>query len=151
MDTVPTDLQTAAQHPVPKWKVPVIVVGIVTGVVVAGVLFFRFIVGWIKGTGAHKEAVAAALADARVRDRLGTPITEDWSITGTASFNGDSGSTGVESTLRGPQGTAMLVDTAWKARGVWHHHVLRVVFPGDPTPLDLCNGVVHCDPAPLAP
>ena len=145
------DPQAAAPPPVAKWKVPLIVAGIVVGLLAAGALFVQFTLGWIKGTGAHKEAIAAAVADARVRDRLGTPITEDWWIEGRVSLDGGSGSSNVESTLRGPRGTATLVDAAWEAQGLWHHSSLRVVFPGALAPLDLCDSAIQCDPAPVAP
>jgi len=75
--------------------------------------------GLLKESPPYKDGVARAVADPRLREALGEPVTVGWWVGGTLRDNGNHGSATFQIPLEGPRGQATLDVAASKSQGTW--------------------------------
>ena len=104
--------------------VAVLVVAAILALSCAGVLWFFSL---FRSSDAYTLALAAARADPRVTERLGTPIEEGYFPTGSIHINGGgSGNASLAIPLSGPKAAGKLYAVARRDAGEWK--LTRLVF-----------------------
>jgi len=119
-----------------KWFVPT---GCFTLMLLFGLfiaLIFSVVLGSIKSSDAYKQAVARARANPTVVEKLGTPITEGYFVSGNINVQNDSGNADLQIPISGPKGKAVIYAVASKRAGQWEYSRLTVAIEGQPE-LDL--------------
>jgi hypothetical protein len=106
-----------------KWFVPTACVGALLAVVAFIVLIVSVVFGFIKSSDAYKVAVERAKASPAVVEKLGTPITEGFFVTGNINVSGPSGRAELAIPISGPKTEATIYVEAVKTAGQWS-------FPG---------------------
>ncbi|MBI1337337.1 MAG: hypothetical protein GC164_10295 [Phycisphaera sp.] len=101
------------------WVVPTAILVPVAGCVGFVWLLLSLIFGIIKSSDAYTHSLAAAQADARVQQAIGSPIHAGMFVTGNINVNGSSGNADISYTVTGPNGQGTLYVTAYKAVGQW--------------------------------
>ena len=84
-----------------------------------------------------KEAFKKALASPAVSEKLGTPISRGWFLSGTWTVGKVSGSATVAIPIYGPRAKGTLFVVAKKDLGVWTFQTLQLAVEGDSERLDL--------------
>lgn len=137
-----------SQAPVPKsnwfqrnwkWFVPIGCAGIIAAMVGFFAVIFMIIMGSIKSSDAFKLAMERAGQDARVQEKLGTPIEAGWFISGNIEVNGPSGKADLSIPIHGPRGKGKLYANAAKSAGQWNFSTLLVEVETDGSRIDLLN------------
>lgn len=101
----------------------VVVVGFILGI-------FWLVTSSFRSSPVYTEAMAAARADSRVVQALGTPIESGWLITGSMSEQGISGDADLVIPISGPRKGGTLYASARKSNGVWQFYTLAVQVDG---------------------
>jgi hypothetical protein len=120
-----------------KWIVPLIVLGgllMLAGFVGALTLT---ILGAMKSSDPYKMALAKARANPEVVAALGTPIQDDWFVTGNISRSGTRGDATLEISIYGPKGKGHIYLDAAKRGGDWTFSELKVKVPDRKFLIDL--------------
>lgn len=96
---------------------------LLAGIFVGGIVFvlgiFTLVMGSIRSSDAAKEAVARAQSNAFITQRLGTPISEGWLVSGSINVSNDSGDADLSIPISGPKGKGTVYVTAKKTTGQW--------------------------------
>lgn len=114
---------TAGVSPPPKpssKRTVAFVIGMcVLGIAVFAGALFVSVENMMRSSDAYKIALSRAQASPCVIDKIGTPTTAGFGITGDISESSDDGSADLEIPLHGPKGKTTLEVSASKAGGVW--------------------------------
>ena len=97
---------------------------LLVGGIVAGA--YGLMVAFVTNHGVYGDAVAAAGADARVKDALGDPVEPSWLLYGTVSSDDQDGSTDLRVQLTGPKAKGWMWLEATKREGTWTRQRLEV-------------------------
>ena len=122
------------------WVQVTIVLGI-CGVVLAlfvGSLFYT-VETMFRSSDAYKIALSRAQASPCIVDKLGSPISAKWMVSGNMSETGQIGSADFEIPIRGPRGHGELDVSATKADGSWTITTLTLIHD---------DGQIHLLPVP---
>ena len=111
---------------------------------------FGFIYSALRSSDPYKNSLAAANADARVVQVLGSPITDRLFITGSFNTIGLRGRAEFALPIKGPKGTATIFAQASKSVGVWNFEVLVVEITGTRERIDLLHEQDYSTPVPTA-
>lgn len=116
-----------------KWFVPAgCLTFIAFGVaLIAGIVLLVF--GALKSSDVYKNAVARAKADPRVAEAIGTPIQEEWFVSGNTEVSGGAGKSDLAIPIHGPKGKAKIYAMTTKSAGEWEYSklVVKVEETGD--------------------
>jgi hypothetical protein len=109
-----------------KWIVPLVVLGgvLILTVFVGGI--FLAIFGTMKSSDPYKMAVARARANQEVVAALGSPIAEEWFVSGNINWSGTRGDASLEIPIYGPKGKGRIYLDASKRGGDWTFSELKV-------------------------
>lgn len=122
-----------------KWLIPVGCLSAVVLIIAVLGLFFTIIMGSIKSSDAFKMAMARAQADARVQQRLGTPIESGWMVSGNIEVSGATGKANLAIPIHGPRGKGKLYADGTKTAGQWSFSTLVVEDERDGSRIDLLD------------
>ena len=122
-----------------KWFVPVGCLTVIAlfAAFVAGIILIA--AGAMKSSDAYKLAMDKAQRDARVTQRLGTPIESGFFVSGSVNVEGTSGKADITIPISGPKGKATIYVDATKFASEWKFNRLEVGFEGDPQRIDLLS------------
>lgn len=120
-----------------KWFLPVIIIGSLAVFIGFIGSIFAIVFGAMKSSGAYKDAVTAAHADARVVDALGSPLKEGIFISGNINLNNSSGNANLSIPISGPKGKGTIHVVASKTNGAWNFSNLSVQVDGKAEKIDL--------------
>jgi hypothetical protein len=131
-----------------RWVLPLGCLGLAVVFGAAAIGVFSLIYGALRSSDPYKNALAAANADTRVVQVLGSPITDQLFITGSFNTNGPRGRAEFALPIKGPKGTATIFAQASKSVGVWNFEVLVVEIAGTRQRIDLLHEQDYSTPAP---
>jgi hypothetical protein len=120
-----------------KWFAPVGCLTVIALFAALVAILVFVVMGAMKSTDAYKLALDKAQKDARVQQRLGTPIEAGWFASGSVNVSGSSGKADLTIPISGPKGKATIYVDATKFASEWKFNKLEVGFEGDPEHLDL--------------
>ena len=84
-----------------------------------------------------REAFSRAQASSAAVERLGSPISREWMVSGTWSVNKVSGNANVAIPIYGPRAKGTLYVVAKKDLGLWTFQTLQLAVDGDNNRVDL--------------
>jgi len=119
-----------------KWFVPTGCFTLILLFCLFMALIFTVVMGSMKSSDAYKQAVAKARANPNVVEKLGTPITEGYLVSGNINVQNDSGNADLQIPISGPKGKAVIHAVATKSAGKWEYSRLTIAIEGQPE-LDL--------------
>jgi len=122
-----------------KWFVPVGCAGIIAVFIGFIAVLFLILMGSIKTSDAFKMALDAAQKDARVQEKLGTPIEAGWFVSGNINVSGATGEANLVIPIHGPRGKGKLYAEGTKSTGQWNFSNLIVEVESDGTRIDLLD------------
>ena len=80
----------------------------------------------MKSTDVYKNALARAKADPAVIEALGSPIKDEFLVSGNTNVNGASGESNLAIPISGPKGKGTIYVSATKLLGRWNYSGLIV-------------------------
>ena len=104
---------------------------ILAGVIAVGALVVGGNTLLFKNADVVQQALAAARANTRVQEELGTPVNIGWLVTGSISTQGISGDADLVIPIQGPKKGGTLYASARKGNGVWQYYTLAVDIDGN--------------------
>jgi Cytochrome oxidase complex assembly protein 1 len=93
----------------------------------------------MKNSDVAKESVLQAQANPLVVQKLGTPITEGWMVSGSVNTSTTSGDADLAVPISGPKGQAKIYVTAQKVSGAWNYSVMEVAIAGNNERINLLS------------
>jgi Cytochrome oxidase complex assembly protein 1 len=127
-----------------------LVVMFVCGVVlVLGI--FTLIMGAMRSSDVVKEGVARAQSNPLVVQRLGTPISQGWLVSGSINVSTGSGNADVAVPISGPKGNGTVYVTGQKIAGIWTYSVIQAAIEGSGERIDLLSGARPAEPQSSTP
>ena len=132
------------------WVVPLGCLGVfcAIGALVICILFFVF--SAVKSSDPYKNALAAANADTRVAQAIGSPITGGLFVSGSFNTSGPTGKADFAVPVKGPKGKATIFAVAAKSLGVWNFEALVVEIAETHKRIDLLDKPGAASRAPRA-
>ncbi|MDP9268072.1 MAG: cytochrome c oxidase assembly factor 1 family protein [Acidobacteriota bacterium] len=129
-----------------KWFVPVGCLTLIAlfAALLAGIVLI--VSGSMKSSDAYKLALDKAQHDARVQQRLGTPIEAGMFASGNINVAGSAGEAGLTIPISGPKGKGTIYVDATKFAGEWKFNRLEVGFDGDEQRVDLLTPPAAASP-----
>ena len=107
------------------------------GAIVFAFGIFALIVSVMRGSDVAKDSVAKAQANAIVAQRLGTPISEGWLVSGSVNVSTGTGDADLAVPISGPKGKGTVYATAHMNAGVWTYDKLQAGIEGSSERIDL--------------
>jgi hypothetical protein len=132
------------------WVVPLGCLGLVSIIVGVAIAILFFVYGTVKSSDPYKNALAAANADTRVVQMIGSPITDRLFATGSFNTSGPTGRADFALPVKGPKGKATIFAVAVKSLGAWHFETLVVEITDTHKRIDLLDKLGTSTPAPSA-
>lgn len=136
MNTYPPSQPPAPQKSSKKWWF--LGCGGCLGIVVVILLVIGFglysVMGLIKKSDAYAEASQRSKNSPVIQEAIGTPIEEQFWVTGAINTNNGAGTADFIIPLSGPKGKAIVTVKATKAAGAaaWEYQVMKAVIVGGP-------------------
>jgi Cytochrome oxidase complex assembly protein 1 len=118
-----------------NWKWLLAAVFVCGAVFVAGI--FTLVMGAMRGSDVAREATARAQANALVGQRLGTPISEGWMVSGSINVSPGSGDADLSVPISGPKGKGTVYVRAQKAGGAWTYNLMEATIEASSERIDL--------------
>lgn len=114
---------------------------LLAGIFVGGIVFvlgvFTLVMGAIRSSDVAKAAVARAQSNTLLTQRLGTPISEGWLVSGSINVADDSGDADLSVPVSGPKGQGKVYVTAQKSAGQWVYNNMVAAVDGSNDRIDL--------------
>lgn len=123
-----------------KWVVPV---GCLTPIIVCGGLITLGVtvgLGAIKSSDVYQQSLAAAQADARVQQALGTPVEPGFLVTGNIDVQNSSGRADLTYPISGPKGGGTVHAMGDMAGGAWTLNLVVVKIDASGEEIDVLAG-----------
>jgi len=98
---------------------------------------FALIMGVVRGSTVAKDSVAKAQSNATVVQRLGTPISEGWLLSGSVNVSSGTGDANLAVPIDGPKGKGTVYAVAHMNEGIWTYDKLQVAIEGSSERIDL--------------
>jgi hypothetical protein len=122
-----------------RWVLPFGCLGL-TGIIgAAAIAVVVLIYGALRSSDPYQNALAAANADTRVVQVLGSPITDRLFVTGSFNTSGPRGRAEFTLPVRGPKGNATIYAVASKSAGYWNFEALAVEVADTRERIDLLH------------
>src|SRR5208282_3416912 len=91
----------------------------------------------MRGSDVAREATARAQAHTLVGQRLGTPISEGWMVSGSINVSPGAGDADLSVPISGPKGKGTVYVKAQKAGGEWTYSLMLATIEGSSERIDL--------------
>lgn len=118
-----------------NWKWLLIAVFACGAVFVVGII--TLVMSAMRGSDVAREATARAQANALVGQRLGTPISEGWMVSGSINVSPGAGDAELSVPISGPKGKGTVYAKAQKAAGEWSYYLMVATIEGSGERIDL--------------
>jgi Cytochrome oxidase complex assembly protein 1 len=128
-----------------NWKWLLAAVFVCGAVFVVGI--FTLVMGAMRGSDVAREATARAQANTLVGQRLGTPISEGWMVSGSINVSPGAGDADLSVPISGPKGKGTVYVKAQKAGGEWTYSLMLATIEGSSERIDLLASAATAVPA----
>ncbi len=132
-----------------NWKWLLAAIFVCGAIFVIGI--FTLIMGAMRGSDVAREATARAQANALLGQRLGTPISEGWLVSGSINVSPDSGDADLSIPISGPRGKGTVYVAAQKIAGTWAYSRMLAAVEGSNEKIDLLAGPTAAEPQSSTP
>ena len=107
------------------------------GMLLFGFGLFALIMGVIRGSTVARDSIARARSNAAVVQRLGTPLSEGWLVSGSVNISSGTGDANLAVPITGPRGNGTVYAVAHMNEGMWTYDKLQVAIEGSSETIDL--------------
>jgi len=146
----PEPLQRSWIERHPLWKIPLGFATLMLLICCFAVGTGTIVVASYRHSDVYKQAMAKAVGNPAVRERIGEPIQAAWFISGGLHINGSSGNADFSIPISGPRASGSTRVIAFKNAGVWRFTYLQVNVAGQKSCIDLLADEAT-DPNPTLP